>query len=107
MATSVRPRVLLTGASGRLGSYLLRELTARGLPVTAWGGRAAGELFGVPVRAADLADPDATAAAFRAAAPDVVVHAAAVAAVGDCDRDPDRAWRVNAAATRRLAELAA
>ena len=31
-------RLLLTGASGQLGAYLLRELTAAGAEVTAWSG---------------------------------------------------------------------
>ena len=55
----------------------------------------------------DLSDP-AIGDAFRAAGPgDIVIHAAAVARVDECRRDPDRARRVNVEGSRRLAERAA
>jgi dTDP-4-dehydrorhamnose reductase len=98
---------LLTGASGQLGAYLLRELTACGAAVTAWSGTRRGELFGVPLQPVDLADADAVADAFRRARPEVIVHAAAVASVAECHRDPPRARRVNVGGTATLAELAA
>ncbi len=44
-------------------------------------------------------------AAFRAANPDFVIHAAAMSGVGDCFRDPAQARQTNATATRLLAEL--
>jgi dTDP-4-dehydrorhamnose reductase len=98
-------RVLITGASGQLGAYLLREL--RGGPgLAAWGGPTGGECLGVRCRAVDLAEAAAVAAAFREDRPDVVLHAAAWARVADCHRDPEGAERVNAAGTRALAELA-
>jgi dTDP-4-dehydrorhamnose reductase len=100
-------RILVTGASGQLGSYLLRELGGRAAAVAAWSGTPRGDLFGVPLRPVDLADADALAVAFREARPAVVVHAGALARVGDCHRDPARAERVNARGTAVLAELAA
>src|SRR3954452_4443791 len=96
-------RWLVTGASGLLGGYLLRQLRAAGESVVAWSRSHAGESF-TPV---DLADPTAVAAAFHSAAPDVVLHAAALARVGDCHRDPAGARRINTDGTRLLAELAA
>src|SRR5262245_9991009 len=99
--------VLVTGASGLLGGYLLRQLRDDGLAVTAWSGTRTGEVFGTPLRTVDLGDPDAVAAACRAARPGVVLHAAAMARLPDCHRDPDRARRVNTNATAVLAELAA
>jgi dTDP-4-dehydrorhamnose reductase len=96
--TSFAPlRILLTGATGRLGAYLLRDLRGRGLDVTAWGGRSA----------VDLCDPDTTATAFREANPELVVHTAALSSVEECEHDPALARRANEDATRRLAELAA
>lgn len=38
--------------------------------------------------------------------PDIVVHAAAWTAVDACERDPDRAYRVNALGTRHVVEAA-
>jgi dTDP-4-dehydrorhamnose reductase len=97
-------RVLLTGASGQLGGYLLRELAAQS--VVAWSVSRDGALLGVKLQRVDLADRDAVVAAFREARPDVVIHAAAMAKVGDCFRDPERARLVNTQGTELLAELA-
>src|SRR5690242_10181025 len=99
-------RVLVTGASRQLGSYLLRRLRGRA-DVAAWSGTRRGDLFGVPLRPVDLADAGAVADAFRRDRPAVVVHAGALARVADCHRDPDHAARVNTAGTAALAGLAA
>jgi dTDP-4-dehydrorhamnose reductase len=99
-------RLLITGAGGLLGAYLLREAEDRD-GVVAWGGLQGGECFGVSLRPIDLTDAAAVAAAFRSDRPDVVLHAAALARVADCWRDPERARRVNVNATRTLAHLAA
>src|SRR5262245_16482057 len=98
-------RTLLTGASGQLGAYLLRELQAGGAAVTAWSGAAPGRLFGVELSAVDLARPEQVRAAFAAARPELVIHAAALARVADCHRDPARARRINVEGTALLAEL--
>jgi dTDP-4-dehydrorhamnose reductase len=98
-------RWLVTGATGLLGGYLLREL--RDESVVAWSGSQQSSAFSVPLTRIDVTDHDVTAAAFRAAAPDAVIHVAAVARVDECRREPDKARRVNTDATRHLAELAA
>jgi dTDP-4-dehydrorhamnose reductase len=86
---------LVTGAGGVLGGYLLGQLGGR--DVVAWRGS----------RDVDLADRDATRGALLRVRPSVVIHAAAMARVGDCHRDPDRADRVNHHATAELAEACA
>ncbi|HEX4590789.1 MAG TPA: SDR family oxidoreductase, partial [Gemmataceae bacterium] len=98
-------RWLLTGATGLLGGYVLRQL--RSESIVAWSGSQQSDVLGVPLIRADLADSAAVAAAFSAAAPDVVIHAAAVARVDECRRDSDRARRINTEGSRHLAELAA
>jgi dTDP-4-dehydrorhamnose reductase len=100
-------RWLVTGASGQLGGYLLRHLRDRGEEVVAWSGSVRGDVCGVPLRVVDLTDGAAMAMAFREAKPQLVIHAAAMARVDECYRDPKRARRVNTDATGRLAELAA
>jgi dTDP-4-dehydrorhamnose reductase len=100
-------RWLLTGATGLLGGYLLRHLRDRGEPVVAWSGSRQTEVLGTPLARVDITDADAVAAAFRAAAPDVILHAAAVARVDECRREPEKARRVNTEGSRHLAELAA
>jgi dTDP-4-dehydrorhamnose reductase len=99
-------RLLLTGASGHLGSYVLPESLRRDDEVVAWSGRRQGELFGCPLRPVDLAAPDAVASAFGDARPEAVLHTAALASVSDCHRNPQRAERVNTNGSAILAELA-
>jgi dTDP-4-dehydrorhamnose reductase len=98
--------LLITGASGQLGAYLLRKSKCGAQAVAAWSGSRTGELEGVRLRPVDLADPDAVAAAFREARPTAVIHAGAVSAVSACFRDPEYAHRVNTKGSAVLAELA-
>src|SRR4051794_17774724 len=77
-------RILVTGASGNLGGYLLRHLQSSPHTVVAWGGSRAGDRFGVPVLPVDLTDPDLVRMAFDAARPDAVLHAGALASVAAC-----------------------
>ena len=100
-------RILVTGASGQLGGYLLRELRRRDRSVVAWSGSLTGNLFGYPLRQVDLADKDAVAAAFHEARPDAILHAGALASVGECYKDAERARKVNTLSSATLAELAA
>jgi dTDP-4-dehydrorhamnose reductase len=99
-------RILVTGASGQLGGYLLRELRRRDESVIAWSGSHTGSLFGYPLRQVDLADKNAVVAAFREARPDAILHSGALASVADCYKDAERARRVNTLGSAVLAELA-
>lgn len=104
--------MLVTGAAGQLGRDLIDVLAGR-VPV---GGDphllellAVGELGPVEVTGTDLPDLDLTdRAALRSLVadvrPDTVVHGAAWTAVDACEADPDRAFAVNAVATRHVAE---
>src|SRR4051812_5570628 len=100
-------RWLVTGASGLLGGYLVRHLHAAGEPVVAWSGSQVTQVLGRSVTRVDVTDPSAVTAAFDAAKPDAVIHAAAVARVDECRREPDKARRVNVDGSRLVAELAA
>ncbi|WP_030659756.1 condensation domain-containing protein [Streptomyces rimosus] len=69
--------VLVTGATGGVGSFVLRELTARGIPVRALARPESAHLLaadGIEVAEGDLSDPDSLRAA--AADADAVIHAA-------------------------------
>jgi dTDP-4-dehydrorhamnose reductase len=84
-------RVLVTGAGGQLG----RELVAAfaGLDVVA------------ATRAdLDVGDRDVVLGAITTVRPDAVVNAASWTAVDDCERDPDRAFHVNALGARHVAD---
>jgi dTDP-4-dehydrorhamnose reductase len=98
-------RILVTGASGQLGAYLLRELRRRGFEPAAWSGAQTGELFGCRLEPVNLADADAVCRAFASDAPDVVLHAAAMARIADCYRDAATARRVNFEAIAQLNDL--
>jgi dTDP-4-dehydrorhamnose reductase len=99
--------ILVTGASGQLGAYLLRELSQRAASVVAWSGSRTGQLFGFPLRPVDLADSATLVAAFHEARPDVVIHAAALSSIVQCWREPERARQVNSQGTALLADLSA
>lgn len=89
-------RVLVTGAQGQLALSLARRAaTVPGLEL-----RTAGrpEL--------DLERPETIEAAIRAAAPDVVVNAAAYTAVDKAEDEPERAFRINGAAAGEVAAAA-
>ena len=99
-------RVLLTGASGLLGGYVLRELKARGLEVVGWPGprtRLGSVQYSL---AGDLGEPGWLSAAFHEVKPDLLIHAGALASVEACRRDPEKARLVNAVGTGLLADLA-
>ncbi len=102
--------VLVTGASGLLGAKLVDQLLAAEHAVTgtfhAHPERAPARERFQPV-ALDLADERSIEAAFRAAWPDAVLHAAALSELKACETDPDLATRVNVRATEKLARLAA
>jgi dTDP-4-dehydrorhamnose reductase len=99
-------RILVTGATGQLGAYAVRELVGRGFEVVAWGHSRAAIVHGIPSHSVDLVDVLTVERAFFDAAPDVVIHCAAMAAVSDCARDPNRADAVNVSGTAGLTRLA-
>jgi len=86
-------RVLLTGGTGQLGHDLQRTFREHDMVAT---GRS--EL--------DITDRDAVAELVRAVRPDVVVNAAAMTAVDDCETQPERAYAVNDRAVGHLVEAA-
>lgn len=109
MLTSVE-RVLVTGASGFVGGRLVRRLAREGSRVVAWSGRHPERIPGLPgveTRSVDLGDASAIVRALAAAAPEAVVHAAAVSSLARCERQPELAARVNQRATELLAEACA
>ena len=104
-------RVLVTGATGQVGTDLVDALSGRvpvaGVSTALLGGRPVepGEFEVVTTSHSTLAieDADAVQAALSAARPDVVVHLAAYTAVDRAETEPDLARAVNTTGTANVA----
>ena len=86
-------KVVVTGAKGLLGAYVVRELQGDGFDVTA-----------ADRSAADVTSLGDVRSLFARTSPDAVIHCAAWTDVDGCEGDPDRAFRVNALGTRNVAQ---
>jgi dTDP-4-dehydrorhamnose reductase len=100
-------KLLLTGASGLVGSAVARAAARRGHHVIGIVGRYGGELAGVATKLPlDLTDEAALSAAVLEAFPDAIVNAAAISVPESCETDPARAQALNVALPAALARLA-
>jgi dTDP-4-dehydrorhamnose reductase len=99
-------RILLTGASGFLGWNLLREPW----PDWEWIGcsnRFDPELPGRRILRSDLTLPLAIDELLDTAAPDLVIHTAAITDLNACEANPESTRRINTDVPARLAQLCA
>jgi dTDP-4-dehydrorhamnose reductase len=81
-------RILITGGTGQLGRALARLAPAE---------------HTVLASRCDVTDFAAVRDTMERERPDLVIHAAAMTDVDDCERQPDRTYRVNAAGTQNVA----
>ena len=99
-------QVLIIGASGFIGQYLVRRLNEtldRGVVGTFLSRAPGGD--GNSWYRVELTGTARLEQVFRLARPDVVVHLAAIADLRTAERDPERATAVNVAATSSIARL--
>jgi GDP-4-dehydro-6-deoxy-D-mannose reductase len=101
-------KVLVTGANGFVGGWLVRRLLSSGHQVAGGSGVETGPELLTPAERAqvdwvplDLLDDDSVNR-FLSRPADAVVHLAGVASVSDSLRDPLRTWRVNTVGTVRV-----
>lgn len=87
-------RVLVTGAAGQVGGYVVQHLGAY-------------DVLAVAHHELDLTDRDRVEHVVGTFAPHAIVNAAAMTNVDACEREPDRAFAVNALGVRHLAVAAA
>ena len=88
-------RIVVTGASGQLGSELVASAKRRGHDV-----------IGTTRADLDVSDRAATIARISELRPELVIHAAAWTAVDACESDRERAMRDNGEATRNVVDAA-
>jgi len=106
----VTQRALITGGQGFVAQWAIRAMIARQWKVTAAGIHHGAEstILSDDERAAvdwvtmDVTESEQIAAAVERAAPDLVLHLAAISHVPDAKRNPGRAFEVNAVGTVRL-----
>lgn len=85
-------KVLVTGSSGMLGHDLLEVLSLKG-----W------DTFGLDHHNGDVTDLKGLRSVVKEFRPDTVVHCAAFTDVDGCEKDPDRAFKVNGLGTKNVA----
>jgi len=95
-----RMAILLFGATGMLGQAIAAEAGRRGRRVIGVSRQGAD-------RQADLSRLDALAGLLEGIAPDLVVNAAAITALDECEHDPGMAYEVNARAVAVMADCCA
>lgn len=103
-------KVLITGANGFLGHYLVPALCHQGFKVLATGKglcRLAGqETNGFDYAEMDFTDRSSTLDTVSRFAPDIIVHAGAVSKPDDCELNQALAWQINTGGTHHLLEAA-
>lgn len=95
-------RIVVTGAAGQLGSYLMQAISRAGATPIGFGRQA-----GLSVDAAvDIADDQAFGRAIDETQPDAIIHAAAMTDVDGCEKDARLADRINHLGARNVAHAA-
>lgn len=90
------PRVIITGAAGLIGQYFVKS-ASRWVPT--W------DVHGLSRVDLDLTEDPAVERVWRSIKPDLVIHCAAMSRTKDCERNPERARRINVDATAHLVRL--
>ncbi len=99
-------KILVTGANGLLGQYLVRALLQDGYQVIATGRGPWRSVSGYPpffsYYELDLTDAAGTEHMFATEQPDVVIHAGAMTQIDDCELAQDNCFGVNVQSTAQL-----
>lgn len=102
-------RILLTGSNGLLGQHLLklfREVPAYHILATARGGNRLKDTRGYVYESMDIGDAVRVEEVISKYRPELIVHAAAMTQVDDCEIQPDLCRKVNVEATGHMLDAA-
>lgn len=100
-------KVLVTGGAGFIGSHACKALALMGHEPVVYDNLSTGHEDAVrwgPLEVGDILDRERLSAVFVAHRPDMVMHFAALAYVGESVQDPNLYYRVNVAGTLSLLE---
>lgn len=86
-------KIVVVGGNGQLGSDVVEAFAADS------------DVHSLTHQDLELCSPDSVATCLRALQPDVVVNAAAMHHVENCERSPEQAYAVNALGARNLASI--
>jgi len=99
-------KVLVTGASGLLGSKLVQVLVEKGYDVIGlYNSHNPPKIEGARFYRLDISDTLRLEHLLLYEKPDVIVHAAAYTDVDGCEKNRELAWRVNVVATRSIVRI--
>ncbi len=87
-------KIAVTGAGGLLGKGLVQVFSPQH------------EVVPLTRQEADITDEAKMRSVLQAVAPKIIVHAAAMPDIDDCEKNPEQAFRVNTEATRALVQIA-
>src|SRR3954468_19972174 len=99
-------KILVTGANGLLGQHLVRLLAAKKFSVVATG--KGGNRLALPSGGVvkyipmDITNDGEVEAVLESEKPEVIVHAAAITQVDQCERDHDLCFGVNVQGTANI-----
>lgn len=107
MSTSLQSAILITGASGLLGSHVAALAQEQGREVVGLYHRTLPELPGVRLVCADLRDEKEPFRVLEDFSPRIVIHCAAETNVDWCEEQPAVARKINVAVSSALARITA
>ena len=106
MTNTLPQHWMISGASGLLGHTLCKQLASDGKTVSALKSTHNVGIEGVQEFFVDITDKSIIQNNIKSLRPDVIVHAAGITNVDECEKNPSLAQAVHVDATRHIAEIA-